>query len=78
MIANEMKPDFDTNIKGAFRGWKRGTRFELTNGQIWEQTETKYQYQYLYRPEAVVYEGSSGYEIRVEDMDETVTVKRIR
>jgi len=49
-----MKPAFDTNIKGAFIGWKLGAIFELTNGQIWQQTDNTYQYQYLYRPEAVV------------------------
>lgn len=67
-------PRFDSTIKGAFKGWRRGALFEFTNGQVWEQTDGTYDYQYLYRPEAVV----DGDQLWVEDMDEPVTVRRVR
>ncbi|MDX3966049.1 MAG: hypothetical protein QHD01_05550 [Bradyrhizobium sp.] len=69
-------PDTVT-IKGACRGYKRGNTFELTNGQVWEQTSHEYQYQYAYRPDAELDAWGSRGKLKIEDMDEWVEVKKI-
>ena len=68
----------ETQIKGAFKGWKSKAVFELANGQTWQQTDYTYHYQYAYRPEVVIYRGGSGFEMRVEGMDDAVAVKRLK
>jgi hypothetical protein len=67
-----------TNIKGAFRGYKGGAVFELANGQVWKQSEQKCLHQYLYAPAVTIYQEDSGYEMEVEGMDERVPVKKVK
>ena len=68
----------ETKIDGEFHGWDGETLFKLSNGQIWQQAEYSYTYHYAYRPDVVVYKVASGWKMRVEDVDETISVKRIK
>lgn len=68
----------ETNIEGEFNGWEGETIFKLDNGQIWQQAEYAYMYHYSYRPEITIYKTDSGYRMKVEDVEETILVKRIK
>ena len=52
--------------------------FALDNGQIWQQAEYDYTYHYAFRPDVTIYSTSEGYRMKVEDLDETILVSRIR
>lgn len=65
-------------IVSDFTGFNGNARFEFNNGSIWEQAEYKYEYHYAYRPEALIIDGKDGVVLSVEDMDETVAVRRVR
>jgi len=68
----------ETCIEDEFEGWEGETIFKLCNGQIWQQSEYAYMYHYAYRPDVVIYRTSSGYRMRVDDVSETIGVKRIK
>jgi hypothetical protein len=61
-----------------FTGFDGDSEFEFDNGQVWKQAEYKYAYHYAYRPEAVVIDGRAGLILKVEGMDETVAVRRLK
>jgi len=65
-------------IDGEFHGWDGETIFKLTNGQIWQQAEYDYDYEYAYRPEVMIYKTAGGYKMKVEDVEDTIYVKRIK
>lgn len=68
----------ESTIDGQFDGWDGHTSFEFVNGQIWVQDEYSYVYHYAYRPTVVVYETSGGYRLKVQGVDKTVKVRRIK
>ena len=41
-------PVIETSVSGAFEGWDGETIVKLMNGQIWQQIEYHYEYQYSY------------------------------
>jgi hypothetical protein len=61
-----------------FTGFDGNSEFEFNNGQVWKQAEYKYAYHYAYRPEAVVIDRRDGFTLKVEGMDETAGVRRLR
>jgi hypothetical protein len=72
-------PDvIESEIDGEFHGWAGDTIFKLTNGQIWQQTEYDYDYEYAYRPEVTIFNTSGGFKMKVEDMEDSIYVKRIK
>jgi hypothetical protein len=68
----------ETCIAGEFEGWEGETIFKLCNGEIWQQSEYAYMYQYAYRPEVVIYLTSTGYRMKVDDVSETIGVERLK
>jgi hypothetical protein len=67
----------NVKLSDASEGYRQGVKFELTNGQVWEQTSTRYMYRYSYRPEAVL--DASGWtgKIKIDGCDdEWVDVRR--
>ena len=48
-------------IDGEFTGWDGSKKYKLTNGQIWQQSEYKYEYTYAYRPEVIIYNINDSY-----------------
>lgn len=76
---NEGRPNMvkhEGQIRGAFKGWKRGALFKLTNGQAWEQLGYDYRYKYIYSPRATIKARGDSYWLQVEGMDDEVEVKR--
>ncbi len=72
-----VEPVITSKIDGEFRGWEGDTVFKLRNGQMWKQAEYDYMYTYDYMPEVEIYETTDGYMMKVEDVEETIKVKRI-
>lgn len=72
-------PDvIESRIEGDFEGWEGETIFKLDNGQIWQQSSYAYTYHYAYRPEVLIYKTSGGYKMKVEGVDDTVYVRRLK
>ena len=65
-------------LKGASKGYKRGSVFEFTNGRIWEQTEHNYNYSYSYRSDAILDACGSRGRLKLDGMSDWVEVKRLR
>ncbi len=65
-------------IVSEFSGFRQGATFQFENGAVWQQVGGGFSYHYAYRPSAFVFEGLSGTQISVEDMDDNVTVRRLR
>jgi len=72
LLANVIK----ATIVNDFYGWSGDTLFELDNGQIWKQCEYNYDYNYLYRPNAIIY--SIGYGFKIFVKGKSVGVTRIK
>lgn len=68
----------ESQIAGTFEGWSGETIFKLTNGQIWQQSSYAYTYHYAYRPEVIIYSGSGGCKMKVEDVSDSISVKRLK
>ena len=68
----------ESQIEGEFTGWDGGTIFKLSNGQIWEQTSYSYTYHYAYMPEVTIYPSGGYCNLKVEGLDDTITVRRLR
>ena len=68
----------ESQIAGDFEGWSGETIFKLSNGQIWQQTEYDYEYEYAYMPEVTIYHTNECWKMKVEDMSDTICVKRLK
>lgn len=68
----------ETTIKGAFKGWDGNTVIELTNGQIWKQSEYYYEYYYAYQPSVMIYPDGGGFKMKVEGVSKSVGVSRLK
>lgn len=65
-------------IRGATTGYKSDQIFELTNGQVWQQSRYAYDYHYQYRPDVLLDASGSQGRLKIENMDDWVDVRRIR
>jgi hypothetical protein len=65
-------------IVSDFKGFNGGAQLEFNDGSVWQQAEHKYDYHYAHRPEAIIVDGKDGIVLSVEDIQDTVTVRRIR
>jgi len=75
---SDCTPAIEDQIDGDFEGWDGETIFKLTNGQIWEQTEYDYEYEYAYNPDVTIYSTTQGCRMKVEGMDDTIIVRRVK
>lgn len=78
VICKKIKDVIESTIEGEFKGWDGSTIFKLTNGQIWQQTEYAYMYHYAYSPSVTIYESRDGIKMKVEDVEEIITVKKLK
>jgi hypothetical protein len=67
----------ESRIDGEFDGWEGETVFKLQNGQIWQQSSYAYTYHYAYSPGVLIYKSGSIYKMRVDGIDDVITVQRI-
>jgi len=68
----------ETQIEGEFEGWSGDTIFKLANGQIWQQSSYAYSYHYAYRPKVLIYKSGAVYLMKVDGVDNTIQVKRLK
>lgn len=62
----QLRDVIESTINGTFDGWKGGSTYKLTNGQVWQQCRYKYDYKNAYRPQAVVGNMNGEYLMFVE------------
>jgi hypothetical protein len=68
----------DGTIVSDFNGYSGDSEFQFENGNVWKQSEYKYNYHYAYRPNAIVVDGVNGLQVHIEGMEEPVAVRRVR
>ncbi len=68
----------ETQINDTFEGWDGETIFKLSNGQIWQQAAYAYTYHYAYRPKVLIYLSGSVYRMKVEGVESSIPVKRLK
>jgi len=65
----------ETQINDTFEGWDGETIFKLSNGQIWQQADIHH---YAYRPKVLIYLSGSVYRMKVEGVESSIPVKRLK
>jgi len=73
-----MAAAIESKIDGNFEGWSGETIFKLMNGQIWQQANYSYVYHYAFMPDVTIYSAASGWKMKVDGVDETIEVRRLR
>lgn len=71
-----MEYDKET-LKGSTDGYSLGTKFELTNGQVWEQTNGEDEYLHQFMPEVLLDTAGRAGRLKINDMNAWVEVRRI-
>ena len=68
----------ESQIDGDFEGLEGERIFKLMNGQVWQQIEYYYYYYYYFMPSVMIYKTSTGYKMKVEGIDKTVSVIKLK
>ena len=68
----------ESRIDGDFEGWDGDTIFKLTNGQIWQQVSYNYTYHYAFMPNVLIYSTTGRYKMKVDGVQQTIYVKRLK
>jgi hypothetical protein len=72
-------PDiFESRIAGEFEGWSGGTVFRLRNGQIWQQSSASITRYHADTPGVLIYRSGVGHKMKVEGVDQTISVRRVK
>lgn len=69
---------YETQIDGTFEGWDGDTIFKMMDGSIWQQASYDYTYHYAYMPKVIIYNKGGATYMKVEDVDDTIQVKRLQ
>ncbi len=69
---------FEAFILNDFDGYEQGNIYVLSNGQIWEQTEPYIWIWIWVMPKVLIYETNGIYKMKFDQIDHSVTVKRIK
>jgi hypothetical protein len=68
-----------SSIPGTFKGWFGKTKFELANGQVWQQVEEDRYDMNTENPAVTIEPGAfSSWRMKVEGYNRTTLVKRIK
>lgn len=76
--SNTSSSSIESRIDGEFEGFEGETIFKLVNGQVWQQSEYWYHYHYSYMPKVIIYKSSYGYKIKVDGIEKSIGVVRLR
>jgi uncharacterized protein YbjQ (UPF0145 family) len=68
----------ESRIDGDFEGWDGDTIFKLMNGQIWQQVSYDYTYHYAFMPNVLIYRANGGYKMKVDGVQKSISVKRLK
>lgn len=73
------REEFSSSIAGTFKGWFGKTKFELENGQVWQQVEDDRFPMTAENPTVMFIPGAFGsWRMKVQGSNRTTLVKRIR
>lgn len=73
------RDEFTSRIVGEFKGWFGKTKFELENGQVWQQVEDDRFPFSASNPGVKIFPGAFGsWRLKVDGSNRTTLVKRIR
>lgn len=76
---NAPREEVVSSISGLFKGWTGKTKFELDNGQVWQQVEEDRYDMNAESPKVTIEPGSFGtWRLRIEGYNRTTPVKRIK
>jgi len=76
---NARRDEFTSSIVGTFKGWFGKTKFELENGQIWQQVEADRYPMNVENPQVTITPGTFGsWRLKVEGLNKTTLIKRIK
>ena len=64
-------------ITSDFDGLDHGNVYVLANGQVWQQSEYRFAYQYAFHPRVTIFYTTVGYRMQVEGISGPVTVQRL-
>ena len=78
VICTKIKNVIETQISGEFKGWEGETKFQMMNGQIWRQSSYAYMYHYAYSPNVLIYEFKGVWKMKVEGVEETLQVSKLK
>ncbi|MBM23601.1 MAG: hypothetical protein CMD78_04955 [Gammaproteobacteria bacterium] len=69
----------NTRILGEFKGWSGYTKFQLENGQIWQQSSEGLLIVRINNPTVIIKKSFFGtYNLNVEGVNSTIKVRRIQ
>jgi hypothetical protein len=68
----------ESRINGTFEGWTGDTIFKLLNGQIWQQSSYDWTWHWAYSPNVLIYKSGSVYKMKVDGVDRTINVIRLK
>lgn len=69
---------FESHIVSDFDGFEHGNLYEFSNGQIWKQTDFHISIRIRVHPRVYVFREGSGWMMKVDGVDRSVRVERIR
>ena len=78
VICRKVTDVIETKIDGDFTGWDGSTVFKLIDGHVWQQDSYSTLTHNSYRPTVYIYESNKAMKMKVEDIDEVISVKRLR
>ena len=68
----------ESQVEGDFEGFEGETIIQLVNGQVWQQSEYWYHYHYSFMPQVFIYNQGGIYKMKVDGVDQSVGVTRLR
>jgi hypothetical protein len=69
---------FESKIDGDFHGWSGRTPFALANGQIWQQSAYGLVRHHADSPRVVIYRSGATIKMKVDGVDQPISIKRIK
>jgi hypothetical protein len=68
----------ESRIAGDFTGWDGATAFHLANGQVWQQSSFGTLRHYERSPNVTLVATPAGWRLEVENISQTIYVRRLR
>ncbi len=78
VLCRKVSDVIESNIDGDFTGWSGDTVFRLADGHVWQQDSYSTLMQNSYRPAVYIYESNKAMKMKVEDVAEVISVKKLR
>lgn len=72
-----MHNDTRSRIYGVTTGYHEGAVFKLQNGQVWQQSEYRYQYHYAYQPMVRLLRYGSQQMLEIDGTRQSVSVIQV-